>query len=591
MEKRTMARNDIILLDSFLEKFKLHHGSSYSNDQYFELFVFHQLLKHADPSLDEIEVGWVDGGDDGGIDGLFLLLDGQIVVETLDWKSIRRNPLIEVIVVTAKLKKSFSQSQINSIIPSLRDFFDLTRDDRDISPTYKIEIIDIRKLFRDMFIGLAPKNPKLLLRMIYACRGDTKKISPNVSARSNYLKSDLADLFSDTTIEFEFAGAAELVDLERHSLAYNLSLPFVENYVSRSINNYVVLVALKDYFKFITDDNLQLRRYLFEGNVRDYLGKVQVNRDIMDTLEESPGDRQVDFWWLNNGVTFLASNATVVGKQLSLENVQIVNGLQTTETVARYFSEADTDEDDRALLVKIVVTQDEDTRSRIVKATNYQNSVELASLRAMDKIQRDIEQFLSDAGWFYDRRKNYYRNLGKPADRIVSMSFLGAAIRALVFRELGAIEKQQTKWMRDDERYNMVFDEDRDLRVYLVCIEVVKRIDLLLRDIGAREGHKRLAYRARMFVISLLYVLSCLKTTGYAPEDLIQLQSKPAKRTEIEKLIDHIDECGSEWGFDMTRGKLGKRQSRSFTQYVVDRFVGNSFRPIRRSQDDEKGMS
>jgi hypothetical protein len=42
-----------------------------------------------------------------------------------------------------------------------------------------------------------------------------------------------------------------------------------------------------------------------------------------------------DFWWLNNGITILATSATMVGKTLHLEDIQIVNGLQTTETIFR----------------------------------------------------------------------------------------------------------------------------------------------------------------------------------------------------------------------------------------------------------------
>jgi hypothetical protein len=66
---------------------------------------------------------------------------------------------------------------------------------------------------------------------------------------------------------------------------------------------------------------------LFEANVRDFLGEVLVNRDIMGTLSNVASREEEDFWWLNNGITLLASNATIAGKELSLENVQIVNGL------------------------------------------------------------------------------------------------------------------------------------------------------------------------------------------------------------------------------------------------------------------------
>lgn len=74
--------------------------------------------------------------------------------------------------------------------------------------------------------------------------------------------------------------------MARRERTYSLRLGFVENNISRDKTNYVILSPLDSYFKFITDDDKRLRRYLFEANVRDYLGDVQVNRDIMATLQQ-----------------------------------------------------------------------------------------------------------------------------------------------------------------------------------------------------------------------------------------------------------------------------------------------------------------
>lgn len=105
-----------------------------------------------------------------------------------------------------------------------------------------------------------------------------------------------------------------------------------------------------------------------------------MNSNIADTLRERT---QVDFWWLNNGVTILASGATIVGKSLSLENVLIVNDLQTTETIYRVLGEQPRTEDKCAVLIKIIISEDDEVRARIIKATNYQNAVELPAIDAL----------------------------------------------------------------------------------------------------------------------------------------------------------------------------------------------------------------
>jgi hypothetical protein len=95
---------------------------------------------------------------------------------------------------------------------------------------------------------------------------------------------------------------------------------------------------MDSYFKAVCDDDGSLKRHLFESNVRAYLGDVQVNRDIFTTLSRDDTPELGDFWWFNNGITILATKAWVMGKEIFVENAQIVNGLQTTETVYNYYS-------------------------------------------------------------------------------------------------------------------------------------------------------------------------------------------------------------------------------------------------------------
>jgi AIPR protein. len=105
--------------------------------------------------------------------------------------------------------------------------------------------------------------------------------------------------------------------------------------------------------------------------------------------------------------------ATIAGKTITLDDVQIVNGLQTTNSIYEYMNTLAKVDDKRAILVKIIVANKLEARDRIIKATNFQTPVPAASLRATEPIQRDIEDYFLNKDWFYDRRKNYYKNIGK----------------------------------------------------------------------------------------------------------------------------------------------------------------------------------
>jgi hypothetical protein len=133
--------------------------------------------------------------------------------------------------------------------------------------------------------------------------------------------------FSDVNETVQFDGATELLELARREKVYSLRLRFIESYISREGRTCVVLASLPDYFAFMSDESGELRRYLFESNVRDYLGQVRVNEDIMSTLSRNapPGRRR---FLVAKQRSYDSCDSRDRGwKEISLENVQIVNGL------------------------------------------------------------------------------------------------------------------------------------------------------------------------------------------------------------------------------------------------------------------------
>lgn len=573
-----MPANDLILLDSIIEKSKSYLGKDLEISNLFELFCFEQIHKNYDLSYEELSFGHVDGGDDGGIDGLFIFLDDNLVTEKVDTRTIRRNPEIIVTVITCKYGTQFKQIPLNNLISSLLELFDFRKMPEEILYPFDDSIMEIRELFRKLYIDLAEKNPSLKFQIYYASRGETENLNPNITSRAKELELKLSDLFSRVESKMLFLGASELLQLARKQQSYALRISFVENVVSRAKTNYIILTTLSDYYNFITDDDGQLRRYLFESNVRDYLGASNsVISDIKGSLESSTNKDEADFWWFSNGITLLASNAVIAGKELSLENVQIVNGLQTTNAIYEHFSQTKKKKDERAVLLKIIVTDNEEVRGKIIKATNYQNSVDVASLRGTDKIQRDIEEYLFKHDWYYDRRKNYYKNQGKPADRIVSASYIGAAVRALVLRSPNAAAEQQTRWMKQEKDYKNVFDTSWNLRVFLVCLELCKLIDPYLRNRERPVGTVPFIDDKRSkYIVGVVYLAKVFKNIEYSAKDVASLDQYPTAN-EIKSIVGHI-----RTSFENYRALSPNKKIRSYnfitlTQFVLTELRDNNF--------------
>ena len=121
-----MAKNDIVLLDGIIADRVAAELPSSKKDEVFEYFCFEQLLKDADPSKDEIEGGWVDGRDDGGIDGFFTLVNGQFLQDPSSFVWPRKNAEIDVHIINCKHHDTFKQPPLNSMVATVSELLDLS---------------------------------------------------------------------------------------------------------------------------------------------------------------------------------------------------------------------------------------------------------------------------------------------------------------------------------------------------------------------------------------------------------------------------------------------------------------------------------
>jgi hypothetical protein len=577
-----MAKNDVVLLDSLVAKARSQFVTTRDDSELFEVFCFDQVLKDFDPSSDELESGWTDGGNDGGIDGFFVHVDGRAATPDIASYSSRKNPSFCVNILTVKRTPSFEQEPLDSLISSLGELLDLGVGDTQLKYPYNEVLLAQRGLFSSLYIELAERQPHLAIRIHYCSRGDSDHVAEQVSSRARVLVEQIRGLFSQAEVSFSFTGASELLTMARRQKDFSLRLPYLETYISREGKNYILLCSLSAYFRFITDAGGALRRYLFESNVRDYLGEVLITRDIHSTLMRQERPDVADFWWLNNGVTIIGTGASIVGKEICIENVQIVNGLQTTETLYRYFSEAVQDDDPRAILVKIILAADDDIRARIIKATNYQNTVDLTSLRGLDKIQRDIEAFLADHGWFYDRRRNFYKNQGKPSDRIVSMSYLASAVRAIALGDPAKSQKQRSRSLRDEQTYRQVFDASWDLHVYLASLEITRAVEIALHT---RRNVWDSPPISLVHFIGYVYTCRQLGKHRYHPNEVAKVAGHPPSKEEVASINDELKKASAEFHVP-GRTVRGVKLSRPFIERYAAKVTTWAARKVSPNEDD-----
>ena len=145
----------------------------------------------------------------------------------------------------------------------------------------------------------------------------------------------------------------------------------------------------------------------------------------------------------------------------------------------------------RNVRVKIVSSDNEETRDKIIKATNSQNAVQPATLRATDKVQRDIEETLKSAGLYYDRRKNFYKNEGKPADNIISIPLMAQAVMSVVLARPDTARARPSSLIKDNAVYSQVFSDTYPVGMYSNAAALIRYVDRVLKSRSEMSGRDR----------------------------------------------------------------------------------------------------
>ncbi len=172
-------------------------------------------------------------------------------------------------------------------------------------------------------------------------------------------------------------------------------------------------------------------------------------------------------------------------------------------------------------MLKVISSEDKELSDQIIIASNNQTLVEQAALRATDKLQRDIEDTLESFGWFYERRVNYFKNIGKPEDRVISPMYLAGAYVSVCMKNPAAASTLKSRFMRTDARYRRVFDEEFPLKLWVKLVEIQKASEgrlIQARREGVERGERFLKNWRGM--LSLLTVGTIFQTLDFPPKSL-----------------------------------------------------------------------
>ena len=146
---------------------------------------------------------------------------------------------------------------------------------------------------------------------------------------------------------------------------------------------------------------------LFAENIREYLGKNPVNKDIIKTLSS---DEKQNFFYYNNGITILCEKVDEVPNAeniLTMENPQIVNGCQTVNSIKEAlddFNKTDIRNSFKQCFVMVKILENQNDKGNdnfyrnVIRYTNRQNAINEKTFGASNDPFYQIQGQLEDRG-------------------------------------------------------------------------------------------------------------------------------------------------------------------------------------------------
>ena len=422
----------------------------------------------------EIEDAVTDGPDDRGIDAVYVDEgDGRNVIHLFQFKHVGS---------FAHAKKNFPSTEIDKLLSFCADLLNQESGMRaTCNPILWAKVQEI---------WAALKNPSPSFE-VHFCGNMTGL----TEAHKQRVASALAGYRSFTVHHHTLDSLVRLfIDQKRERIDATLTV-VDKNYFERTDGNLRGLIVTLEAAELVglvkdPDHPSQVRLSVFNDNVRVYLTKKnRVNRKIHAT---ALSDKNVEFWYLNNGITMTCDSFSyqpgIRAPRVTLQNVQIVNGGQTSHALFEAYAEQPERVKDVLILARIYETRAREITGDIAEATNSQTPINTRDLHSNDDVQQKLEESFRDLGMFYERKAKQYQ--GQHRNKRIDAMSAGQAFLAYFLGYPEVAKKDRARIFGD--LYDNIFNEDitcQKLHVPLKCFsEIEARKRALQRQIKRKES-------------------------------------------------------------------------------------------------------
>jgi len=483
------------IIESFLcthkDEYSIHH---LSNETAFEHFVNKCIVnKYSIERFDPSDI-MTDSGEQG-VDGVAICVNGRVVTTTDELDSIKKEAKtleVKFIFTQAKTSNSFNGEDIGTFLYGVKSFFA----DDGIRPNTNPKMESLIAIKDRIYTYSVDMQASPVLDMYFVCCG-TWNEGNGLRSRINLDKKPLDDSQNFSEVNF-YPYDSEKIIIAYKELKKKISRSFVmeKRVAFPSIEGvkqaFLGLVRCKDFVKILTDNDNNMLTNIFEDNVRDFQGYNAVNTEIKETLQNQ--NDQIRFGLLNNGITIVAKNISVIGDQIEIYDYQIVNGCQTSYVV---FENRDSLIDESYITVKLIEVLDDEISDRVIYTTNRQTEVKSEAFIATKHFHKRLQDFYNSIDLpyrlYYERRsKQYDLNDGISKNKVITLTQQIQSYLAMFLNEPHSTHRYYGELL--SAYRNRIFLDSDDFEPYFCATCFSYYVDCQLRTGRIDRKYKRFKF-------------------------------------------------------------------------------------------------
>ena len=460
-------------LKAKLREFKNKFGieESVQDQELFEQFVnyviFSNMMMKDFENIDKVSTNRAQG-----IDGIGIIVNGQLMEEEQDLERLGENERLKVDIVftQATIQSSFNSQKFSSFVDNVVNFLIGNLRIEPFSSTLFL-LIDEEGDYIDKLV----ETPKLYLYYVSGKTThqlDENSISPE--KRKITERTELQNRFELKNIYFwqkdEIKSAYETIpryhkiQIKLHNNTQLERKPDIEM-------SLLAAIKFSELKKLILNKDEFLKENLFIENPRYYLRETDVNIDIKKTLKDP--DLKKYFVYLNNGLVILCEKIErhpTIPNAFYLTFPRIINGCQTTHILYEMYQENPSNLEEIEIISKIIATQDEDLKKKIIFAANNQNAIS-KDLQALNDFHKKIEEYFKGKEaleLFYERLRGQYPSITPPYKKI-NIENMAKVYISIFLKEPHKMKSNAIKRIIEYQTKGKIFNHEHRVEDYYYC--------------------------------------------------------------------------------------------------------------------------